>query len=498
MEDVTVSKPTSIFNRKKGAIKSRLTKFKTYLDSLEIPLSENVEHQLRLRIDKISTLQDEFNQIISEQECAEADDAVVQKLYEERDDFDDEFYEAVARAKSMLSRASSVCDDDHASFQSLHHSGHNQVGSTRNFNVKLPTISLPKFNGAYEQWLEFRDTFTSLIHENQTIDDVSKFHYLRCSLEGSAAQVIQSINLSKANYSTAWQLLQERYNNTQSLIQNHVKSLFNIKPMCNESSKEIRTIIDTFNTNLRALTTLGENTSQWDTLLLYLVSSKLDASTSKEWEQAKMSITKPTYDEIMSFMKKRAILLETLEGTQHGEIKQVNITNSSNKSSMSKTGNNIHNVNKRNEFEERHQSYAIAKSNTTLKAPSPPVCPLCEQGHRLYFCNDFRALTIVMRTNKAKELKVCLNCLRPNHTATECTRSHCQKCTIKHNTLLHTDIDTQTASSSDNVALSVSTQASCKRVLLATALVSVYDVDGKPQLEHCLTAGVPRVLLQKT
>lgn len=59
--------------------------------------------------------------------------------------------------------------------------------------VKLPTIQLPKFCGAYETWLEFRDTFTCLVYYHDEIDEINKFHYLRASMEGSAVVVIQSI-----------------------------------------------------------------------------------------------------------------------------------------------------------------------------------------------------------------------------------------------------------------------------------------------------------------
>ncbi|KAG7297753.1 hypothetical protein JYU34_018477 [Plutella xylostella] len=41
--------------------------------------------------------------------------------------------------------------------------------------------------------------------------------------------------------------------------------------------------------NLRALNTLGEPTDSWDTLIIYMVVSKLDAVTEREWEQHKVS-----------------------------------------------------------------------------------------------------------------------------------------------------------------------------------------------------------------
>ena len=65
--------------------------------------------------------------------------------------------------------------------------------------VKPPTIQLPKFSECYTNWLEFRDTFESLIHCNDEINNINKFHYLRSSLEGSAAVVVDAIQFSTTN-----------------------------------------------------------------------------------------------------------------------------------------------------------------------------------------------------------------------------------------------------------------------------------------------------------
>lgn len=110
----------------------------------------------------------------------------------------------------------------------------------KNQNVKLPTIQLKKYHGNYDERLEFRDTFNSLIHSNPEISNIQKFHYLRASLEGSASQIIQSLEFSSENYEVAWNLLCDRYNNSRILINNHVKALLNLKHIRDESSSFLR------------------------------------------------------------------------------------------------------------------------------------------------------------------------------------------------------------------------------------------------------------------
>ncbi|KAJ8970790.1 hypothetical protein NQ317_008301, partial [Molorchus minor] len=81
------------------------------------------------------------------------------------------------------------------------HRSHNAI---KHYGVKLPTIELPNVSGAYEKWLEFRDLYVSLIHNCESIEPIQKFHYLRASLEGPAAQCIKYLEFSATKYDVAW------------------------------------------------------------------------------------------------------------------------------------------------------------------------------------------------------------------------------------------------------------------------------------------------------
>ncbi|KAM3967335.1 uncharacterized protein ACR2FA_011675 [Aphomia sociella] len=152
-------------------------------------------------------------------------------------------------------------------------------------SIKLPTISLPTFDGRYETWIEFRDIFLSLVHNSNEISDIQKFHYLKSSLKGSAELVIDSLAFSSSNYMVAWELLLNRYNNSSLLVHNHVKALFTIQKLSKESPHSLRRLIDIILRNLRALKILGEPTEYWDTLIIFIITSKLDETTEREWEQ---------------------------------------------------------------------------------------------------------------------------------------------------------------------------------------------------------------------
>lgn len=231
--------------KKRGSIKGRITAFANHLTILDASsLSSSEARELQLRTGKIESLYDQYDEVQLKIECL-TDNTDLQ--LSERTEFERHYYRILADAQGILD-----------TYQK------DKVGSaSSNFRsnrtlVKLPTIQLPKFGGSYETWLEFHDTFSSLIDNNDQIDEINKFHYLRASLEGSAAVVIQSIEFSANNYSVAWKLLCERFDNKRVLIQNHVAALFNIEPVTKESSVILKRVIDQLNKNLRALESLGQ------------------------------------------------------------------------------------------------------------------------------------------------------------------------------------------------------------------------------------------------
>lgn len=69
----------------------------------------------------------------------------------------------------------------------------NKCYHNTNTIIKLPTTALPSFDGSFENWLEFCDTFISLIHNATEINPIQKLHYLRSFLKGSDLLAIKSL-----------------------------------------------------------------------------------------------------------------------------------------------------------------------------------------------------------------------------------------------------------------------------------------------------------------
>ncbi|XP_022824611.1 uncharacterized protein LOC111355114 [Spodoptera litura] len=366
--------------------------------------------------------------------------------YAEREEFEKLYYTLVASSRQLIGSARGHLTGDSAS-EVVSDTSHKHKHSS----VRLPKIELPKFSGSYHDWLEFRDTFISIIHKNEDIDKVNKLHYLRASLKGSASLIIDNLEFGSDNYDAAWELLCSRYDNKRLLVNNHVQAIFNLNGINKESSKSLRHIVDTVNKNLRALSTLGQPVQHWDTLIIYIMTSKLDQVTNREWEEHRNSLADPpTLGVFVNFISSRADLLETLEESKPFKYKTESIVNNTHKS----------------------KSFAVTYESSNSK---PLSCPICKESHFLFQCNKFRILPVQDRIKKAHTSNVCLNCLRPGHYAQKCKLGHCRYCTEKHNTLLHTDKESPNM---QNIVLSANHLNTSRVVLLSTALVKVSDAEG--------------------
>lgn len=145
---------------------------------------------------------------------------------DERDNIEQDIIISIATAKTLVERFSKAFECEHKR-NSMHNVSCcvDESNSCTDLGLKLPQIQINKFDGAYFRWLEFKDTFENLIHNNDRIPPINKFHYLISYLQGDAARVISNFEVSANNYVSAWDLLCSRYNNKRILINHHLNSI---------------------------------------------------------------------------------------------------------------------------------------------------------------------------------------------------------------------------------------------------------------------------------
>nr|XP_049705656.1 uncharacterized protein LOC126056493 [Helicoverpa armigera] len=312
--------------KKRAALKAKLTQFTNYLNVVKSceKLSETQLIELEQRLIAFENSYEKYDTLqISLEEAVEEPS----EQYAEREEFENLYFALLASARQLVGNARRELSADSAS-EVVSGTSHTH----KHTSVRLPKIDLPKFSGSYHDWLEFRDIFISIIHNNESIDKINKLHYLRASLKGSASLIIDNLDFRSDNYDAAWKLLCSRYDNKRLLV----------------------------------------------------------------------------------------------------------------------------------------KSFA-------LTCDSSNSCPMCKEKHFIFQCDQFRALPVQDRIEKALASKVCLNCLRPGHHAQTCKLSHCKYFPEKHNTLLHTDKESPRT---QDIVLSANHLNAAKVVLLSTAVVKVSDAEG--------------------
>ncbi|KAG5862148.1 hypothetical protein JTB14_020552 [Gonioctena quinquepunctata] len=196
---------------RRSTVKSGLTVFINFFESIsdEPEVSQLDLTKLNKRLAIFENYSTNFNDYQAEIELL-CDDPKADEQFMEREQFENSYFEAVSRAENMLQNQGDK-NNGILSIRSYPHSVHwNDLSS---HGIKLPDIHLSKFSGKFEDWLEFRDIYTSLIHDNERLNNIQKFHYLRGALEGTAAASISKITYTADNYEVALTTITNRFYN---------------------------------------------------------------------------------------------------------------------------------------------------------------------------------------------------------------------------------------------------------------------------------------------
>lgn len=292
-------------------------------------------------------------------------------------------------------------------------------------HVKLPDIKLPVFSGQLNEWVVFRDTFSSLIHNNPQLSDLDKFTYLRTSLQEAAQLEIADIEVSAANYDVAWTTLKTRYENEKLIVKAHLDALDAVEPMKRESFEALNQLIGSFDKHLMMLKKVGQKTDAWSTLLVHMVCSRLDGNTLRLWETNHNSTDVAKFQDLMKFLRSHCLVLQSVVPSNPSAV------------------------------EEKPRKPSVSHTVTQFVSK----CPFCDElYHSPFHCLLFLKKTVAERLDTARRQKLCLNCLRAGHPTRSCTRGWCHHCRQYHHSLLHINAEPEISSASQALTRSSSQQ----------------------------------------
>ncbi|XP_055543085.1 uncharacterized protein LOC129728658 [Wyeomyia smithii] len=157
-------------------------------------------NEVLVRLERIDGLWEQINDTANELLSHEEFVADLTAVMEERSLYENRYYDS----KSFLMDKHKLLADTPILDQTSRTNASFSQGATP--HVRLSQITLPKFSGNIDEWISFRDLYTSLIHWQTDLPEVEKLHYLRSQLQGEALSVIEALPVCSANYKTAWEL----------------------------------------------------------------------------------------------------------------------------------------------------------------------------------------------------------------------------------------------------------------------------------------------------
>ncbi|KAJ8879676.1 hypothetical protein PR048_020284 [Dryococelus australis] len=182
--------------------------------------------------------------------------------------------------------------------------------------VRLPKLQLLVFGGNLKDWLSFKDLFESAVHSNKTLTGAQKLHYLKGSIQGKAATLLKSVPITSVNYTEACGILTTQYQNKRELVDTTLKRLFSRPVVQQESVVMLRRLLDSVVECTRLLKVLGQPVEHWDSILVFLVTERLDCESRKEWQLSLTDDELPKFEKLVQFQEHRTRALAVANVTK--------------------------------------------------------------------------------------------------------------------------------------------------------------------------------------
>ncbi|XP_062704581.1 uncharacterized protein LOC134286898 [Aedes albopictus] len=367
--------------------------------------NETPKEQVEAWAEKLERFYDEFHRMAVKIEALSSEEEPID-LKGERQKFDSRYYVLRAFYLKQMAKTTSSSVTNHSP-------------SAKPMNIRLPEINLPKFSGRLEDWCVFRDSFESAVGSRSDIGPVEKLHYLKGLVQGEAARILDPIKVSEQGYKDAWRTLKLRFENKRQLIKCHIKTLFDTPAMRSESAEELLALVDRFEQQISVLKSLGEPADQWSSLLVYLLTIRLDPCTLREWET---HCTRLDTDNIASVL---GGIASTSSNTTDGSssmpsyVQMVNfLQNYARVLHAVSPATFVPSPRNKPKFPQKSAAFPVTAPPTSASSSTPSIssasklekpCEKCGQGHYLYHCPEFQKLDIAQRIDLVKQKNICLN-----------------------------------------------------------------------------------------
>ncbi|XP_034936411.1 uncharacterized protein [Chelonus insularis] len=294
----------------------------------------------------------------------------------------------------------------------------------------LPEIPLPTFAGDSSTWTQFRDMFTSLVHDREDLRPVAKLPYLKANVSVPPLQLIRHAVMNDDGYEPAWNQLKSRYDDPEQLIFAHIKDLFSVTTPSSKSAEQLDNLVDVVRQNLDALKALNVPVDSANYFLVYLVASKLEQPLRESWELERSRSRSPTtLDSLLNFISTRARAMESAQDAARQAKRWPTpvITKKSRSQQQSNRQQTTHS-----------QTNRASRHGAQKRQADSPRDQCSSLDHYLVDCKSFVGLSQQDRYKLVLAARLCFNCFGHHSIQVFQSEKRCSTCNLKHHSMIHT------------------------------------------------------------
>lgn len=409
----------------------KLKSKRTSMRSLTTRLINKIETNINIEdesSDELDLLEEYLEQIAEKTRLLQEYDSEIENLLEEKDisteiesaqEYQEKLISIKCKIKSRIKRLMKIENVGVSqNTRELTPDGTDAFGpGSGRYAVKLPKLTIDKYFGDPSKWLSFWNQFQSAIHDNNLLNEIDKFNYLKSLLGGNALNSVSGFSLSKENYLQAISLLKERFGRSDVVINAHMNKLLNIEPV--KSSMNIvalRKMYDDIEIQIRNLSSLNVTSGSYGNLLSSVLLKVVPDELALEFTRKQRDKGTFEIDELLLFIRNEVECREaTVSLNENANYKNKNVPS------------NVTYVKKRNKYQ---------NSTPTAAAFSVPLsfkCRFCSSEHKSHECEN---ISVKEKRDILRKEGLCFLCFKSKHHSLFC-KSKIRPCNNCNSRLTH-------------------------------------------------------------
>ena len=309
--------------------------------------------------------------------------------------------------------------------------------------ANLPKLTLEPFDGNPVNYHTFRATFDQNVN-SLPCDDDAKLSRLLQYTSGAAKEAIRKCVLigGEEGYKKAREILHTRFGNDHLVAERLINDIRNGKPI--NKPKDILHFADDLENSYAILEKMGK-LSEMDTQSAILdILNRFQPYIQNRWKRHALDMKKErdVYPSLCHFVAFVSDLAVDLNDPVYGKVNVKQDIPVSEKTRI-----------KRATFQISHNPKDSKRITPSYDRRQEPPCILCKENHRLWYCQQFKDMSVKNRLDLVVSNKLCLNCFMQGHTAGDCRKSSvCSVpgCGKKHTKFLHLDSKSPAATVMNN------------------------------------------------